>query len=162
MLPSLNKPGVRSLVLNLLIAVGAVMAMNGLVFGFGWNRSNDNLPKLSFEPPDYVIGIVWIVLFALMATARWLLNSYFDTEASQARDWVTFLLIFCLIWPLYSLAISSVIGGLVGNMGTIAIAVIAVTRAWMVSKTAALLIMPVIPWVIFATATIFLDGAIRL
>lgn len=160
MFAALNKPGTRSLVLNLLLAVGAAVAMNGLIFGLGWNKSTDYSPKALYEPPDYMIGLVWIVLFALMATSRWLLNSSPEIGASQARAWVTFLVIFCLIWPLYSLAIGSVIGGLLGNFETIAIATFAVIRVWMISKPAAFLIMPVILWVTFATATIFLNGSI--
>lgn len=162
MLASLNKPDTRSLVLNLLLGVGSAIAMNGLIFGLGWNKQTDYAPKPSFELPDHVVAIVWLALFAFMATARWLLNSYSEIGALQARASVTFLMIFCLIWPFYSLAISSIVGALVGNFGAIAIALFAIARLWIFSKTAAFLIMPVVLWVALATTTIFLSGLFRL
>ncbi len=154
MFASLNKPGALSLVLNVLLAVGAALVMNGLIFGLGWNRSTDYATKPSFEPPGYVVGLVWEGLFALMATARWLLNSRSGTGASRARALVTLLIIFCLLWAFYSLAIGSLIGGLLGNLGTIAIASFTVARLGAISKTAAFLIMPVVLWVTFATAIV--------
>lgn len=162
MVASLNKPDTRSLVLNLLLGVGSAIAMNGLIFGLGWNKRTDSAPKPSFELPDHVVAIVWLVLFAFMATARWLLNSYSEIGALRARASVTFLMIFCLFWPFYSLAIASIVGALVGNFGVIAIALFAIVRLWIFSKTAAFLIMPVVLWVALATTTIFLSGLIRL
>lgn len=154
MLASLNKPGSLSLVLNLLLAVGAALAMNVLIFELGWDKSTDYAPKPSFEPPSYVVGLVWIFLFALMATARWLLNSRSETGTSGARTLVTLLIIFCLLWPFYSLAIGSLNGGLLGNLGTIALATFTITRMWPISKTSAFLIVPVVLWVTFAATIV--------
>jgi hypothetical protein len=41
----LNKPDRRSLLLNLLLATGAALAMNGLIYGLGWDKSTDYSPN---------------------------------------------------------------------------------------------------------------------
>jgi len=151
MLSFFNKPDMFSLIANIGVAVFAALVMNGIIFLLGWDKSTNYAPEPSFTPPGYVIGIVWIVLFAFMATARWNLNLVNYTAASQARWLVTLLIIFCLLWPLYSIAIGSIIGGLIGNIATIVLAIIVVVFIWPVSFVSACLVMPVIAWVAFAT-----------
>ena len=131
MLDVLNRPNRGSLIANLCVALASVLLMNALIFGFGWNIPSDQMRRVWFEPPDYVVGAVWVALFALMAFARWQLNG---TTTGQA-----------------SLAIGSVIGGLIGNLWTIALAVFTISRVWRVSPIAAYCIAPVIVWVTFAT-----------
>jgi tryptophan-rich sensory protein len=152
MLALLNKPGVRSLILNAFIAFGAVLLLNGLIFGLGWNASPSTVNPSAFTPPDDVIGIVWEGLFALMGTARWLLNSHAEAGASQARTRITMLIGFCLLYPFYSLAIGGAVGGLLGNLGTILLSVFTATYVWKFSKPAAFMISLVTLWVMFATA----------
>ena len=154
---ALNKPDRRSLVLNILLAVGAALFMNGLIIGLGWDKSTDYASSPSFQSPGYVVGFVWECLFTLMATARWQLNAYSFNQASPARNWVTILMISCLLYPFYSLAINSQIGGLLGNLETIALTTFVIVQVWSISTLTALLILPVIFWVAFATATILKD-----
>lgn len=149
---SWNRPDNQSLILNLLLAVGSVLLMNGLIFSFGWDKSTDYAPSPWFEPPGWVVGAVWIGLFILMAIARWMLNTESRDEGRRARFWVTILAVSCLIYPLYSLAIGSVMGGMIGNVWTIALTGFVMSRLWRVSKGAAWLVFPIIPWVTFATA----------
>jgi tryptophan-rich sensory protein len=147
----LNQPTRRSLTLNMVIALGSALVMNGLIFSLGWS-SADNITPPSFAPPAFVIGLVWTILFPLMASARWRLNFYSESTANQAQIWVTFLIVSCLVYPLYSLALSSVLGGFLGNIWTIALASFTVSRVWSTSKPAAYSILPVIIWVSFATS----------
>lgn len=156
MLSHLNQSGTRALILNILVAVVAVTGINVLIFTFNWDISAESTVKSLFAPPEYLIGIVWTILFILMAIARWWLNSYGATGKS-ARTWITVLMISCLVYPLYSLALGSRIGGLLGNLETITLTIFVVVRVWSISKSAALLVLPVIPWVIYATATILIQ-----
>lgn len=151
MIRTFDQPNNWSLVYNLLLIVGSVLVMNAFIFGFGWDATTDYAPRVSFAPPDYVVGIVWTILFALLAISRWLLNYSREPNAARAKMSVTVLIVSCLIYPLYSLAIGSVIGGLLGNIWTIALAAYVVAVVRRVSKNAALLISPVILWVAFAT-----------
>jgi tryptophan-rich sensory protein len=149
MLSLLNQSNTVSLILNILVALIAVSAMNGLVFGLGWNKAIQPIPKSFLAPPKYLIGTVWTILFVLMATARWQLNS--NEIATSARTWVTVLIISCLIYPLYTLAFNNAIAALLGNLETIALAGFVIFCVWPISKSAALLIVPIIPWVLYAS-----------
>lgn len=106
MFAALNKPDRRSLVLNLLVAISAVLVINGFIFALGWDKASAT-PQ---SPPGALVGSVWVILFALMSTARWQLNAYSVNQASTARNWVTILMLSCLLYPFYSLAIASQIG----------------------------------------------------
>ncbi len=150
MFAALNKPDRRSLILNILVALGVVLVINGLIFVLGWDRANAT-PQ---SPPGALVGSVWVVLFALMATARWQLNAYSINQAAAARNWVTTLMLSCWLYPFYSLALNSQIGGLLGNVATITLTMFVVVHVWSVSKRTALLILPVIFWVAFATITV--------
>lgn len=56
--------------------------------------------------------------------------------------------------PLYSLALNSSVGGLVGNLVMIALALFTVVQVWLISQFASALIMPVVLWVAIATTTV--------
>ena len=153
-LDRLNRPTPASLWWNIAAFVGATVILNGLIFGLGWNTSTDSVsaPRASFAPPDWVVGAVWtLILFPLMAAARWRFNSVTTAAGFLARRWTTFLLMMCLIWPFYSLAIGSLIGGLIGNIGVGLVAVLTVARCWKLDRTAALMVLPVVGWLMFAT-----------
>lgn len=138
---SLNQPSTKLLILNLMLALGAVLAMNGLIFAFGWSDTNtaltsESLGKTSLTqistssaPPGYLVGSMWTVLLALMAIARWRLNFDQRSGTSPARMWLTILIASYLVYPLYSLALNSKIGGLLGNLETIALAIFVVVQA---------------------------------
>jgi tryptophan-rich sensory protein len=162
MLQRINQPNRASMLLNLGVALGATFVINGLIFGLGWNASTDTLAaRASFAPPDWVVGAAWVVWLGLLAVARWWLNASVRAEAVNARNWVGGLLVSCLLWPLYSLAIGSLVGGLIGNLWTIALAAFTIFQISKLSKTdphlalpAGSLVAPVILWVSYATAII--------
>jgi tryptophan-rich sensory protein len=153
MLASLNQPTRPALARNIATALLAIFLTNGLIFGLGWDNAEEQT-RLTFEPPGYVIGIIWIVLFTLLAIARWHLNAPDDKATKRTRAWVTGLLAFNLLYPFYSLAVDSLVGGLLGNLCVIAIALIATVSAWRNNRTAALLVSPVVAWVSFATVIV--------
>ena len=156
-LQALNQDDRQALVLNVALAVGAALIMNAAIFLLGWDSTTDYAPRPWFEPPGWVIGVVWLVLFSLMASARWTLNSYTIIGVVRARAMVTLLIVACLLWPFYSLAIGSLAGGLIGNIVTIIIAVAAMVFAWLRSRDAALFILPVVLWLLFATLIILAE-----
>jgi translocator protein len=159
MLASLNQPTRPALARNIAAAILTTLLVNGLIFGLGWNTAEERT-LLTFEPPGWVIGSVWIVLLTLLAIARWRLNASGNLNnqnnraAQKARAWVTGLLVFCLLYPFYSLAVDSLVGGLLGNLGTIGLALIAIASAWRNNRTAAFLVSPVVAWVSFATVIV--------
>ena len=145
-----------SLAWNLGIIVGSVLAMNGLIFGLGWADRPGVVPGSPIDPPGWLVGLVWTALFASMAVARWRLR---DAPAAD-RGWVTALIVSCLAYPLYALAPGSMRNGFLGNLATIALAAYVVRRLWPASRPAAACVLPVIPWVCFATLTILADWGV--
>lgn len=151
--PLLNRPTHRGLWLNIAVWIGAVLVMNGLIFGFGWNTNADPAQRSTrYEVPGWIVGSVWTLLFGLMAVARWRLNRFSD---DNARWWTTVLLINCLLYPLYTLALRSIYGGLVGNLLTIGLALFTIRQVWPRDRLAAGLLCTVPLWVAFATVSIF-------
>lgn len=74
------------------------VAMNGLVYGLGWNqesRGDSESPREPLLPPGYVIAIVWITLFALMGTVYGRLPG-----GSGARMALLAYTGYCLAYPL--------------------------------------------------------------
>lgn len=94
------------------------------------------------------------LLFAFMGTARWLIIKSKSQKAAYHSRIVIFLVVFCFLYPFYSLAIDSNIGGLIGNIATILLASWTAFQIKSSSKAASALVFPVVLWVSFATTII--------
>lgn len=151
MLTRFNRSGPPALALNIAVWTGLTVLMNGLIFGLGWDQSVKAPFPVAFEPPGWVVGLVWTAaLFPLMAGARWRLRG--DAPGTvRARRWVTALLIGCLVWPFGTLALGSLVGGLIGNLAVWLLTLIAAALAWPVDRRSTGLLVPVALWVTFAT-----------
>ena len=126
--------------------VGATNLLNALA---GWNGPNRE--QVSFVPPDAVVGVVWTVLFVLIATARWrALRGQSDTRARRSADLLALLLLACAIYPSYTLALDSDVAGLVGNLATLGLAAYAIDQVRRSAPGAARFAFPVLLWLSFA------------
>jgi translocator protein len=141
-----NKLGLTK---NALGAVAVALITNAIVFLAGWNGADDGQTEASFAPPGAVIGIIWVVLFAMMGSARW-----FARSGRSAQQWITGLIVACALYPFYTGGLQTQWVALAGTVVTIVIAAVAVKKASFVSRNAALLTTPVIVWSVFATAII--------
>ncbi|RSK33086.1 tryptophan-rich sensory protein [Hymenobacter metallilatus] len=150
-LAALNQPTRRGLLLNVGAAVLSCLLLNGLIFAFNWDDSGP-LPLAPALGP--YVGAVWVGLFALLGTARWQLIRVGSSAGRRARRWVVILMASCLAYPFYTLALGSDLAGLLGNVETILLAAFVAWRIWPYSRPAARLVLPVIAWVTFATATV--------
>ena len=143
-----------ALVTNLAAIVGATLAINGLIFGLGWDGGPDPASTSRLTPPGWVVGSVWMVLMAALAIARWRLGG---PDAAAERGWVTLLIVSCLAYPFYAIATRSLAAAFAGNLATIALAGFVAGRVWPASRAAAACVAPIVPWVLFATATSMVD-----
>jgi len=133
----------KSLAVTIAVYLVAPLAMNGVIFGLGWATPHPANPML---PPGWAVGTIWMLLFAAMSLARWLVRG--DPPAmAYAVDALAFL---CLIYPLYTLGLSSDRIGLAGTIVTalVAIAVIVGLARW--CARAAALTSAVLVWLIYA------------
>ena len=109
-------PVMRGLAANLVVFVGLPVVLNGVIFGLGWNRASG--PNVGI-PPGWFVGSMWVVLFAGMGLARWLLLRAATGRAEQRRvEWVSLLAFLCLLYPLYTVGLRDDRVGLVGNVVT--------------------------------------------
>jgi len=141
----------KALVANIVISVGCATLCNGVIFALGWNGVTvDEVEPPGLEWVDSVVGLVWVVLFALMAIARWLLLKSRRSSAQRHAQLVTNLIIFCWLYPFYTLGFQR-LPGLIGNLVTIGFTAWVTLRVWQTSRPSAGLIGLVFLWSSFAT-----------
>jgi tryptophan-rich sensory protein len=143
-----NRRDARGLTANVAIAIAVAGLANAFVFVV--NRREDiGRPTQPFQPPGYVIGIVWVCLFIFMGTARWLALAAGDRPFRGAA-WIWGLLLFCAAYPIYTLGLKSLIIGFAGNVATAILSVWVALNLRRTSLAAAGLISTVALWVTFA------------
>ncbi len=136
-----------SLAANVALSVGAALVVNAVIFGLQFlGAAGDPL-----GPPGWLVGLVWTVLFALFGAARWKLQA--PANGTAARFWLVGFAILCLSYPFYTLGLSNRSVGVAGNVLTGLAAILLLRRIWPASPTAAFLVAPVVPWLVFATWT---------
>ncbi len=168
-----NSPTIPGLVANIVGCVSSTLILNGLIFGLGWSRLDrpallDPTVAPRFTPPGYAFGLIWTGLFTLMGTARWLIAQGSDIGSHMGADMaivaqhqqlVLGLIIFCLVQPLYSTAINSRLGGILGTVAAFGLAGFTAVTIRSSSTIAGLLIVPVAVWTFYAS--ILLIAVIR-
>ena len=149
-----NRTDTTGLVANIAAACGTTLIINGLIFGLGWNSTPNNNSPSALTPPGYLVGIVREFLFAGMGTARWLLLHSGNPRLNGYTWLVVGLAAFCLVYPFYTLAPGSNLAGLIGNIGTILVALFVAWKIRKASGPAAALVFLIIPWVSFASISV--------
>lgn len=131
-----------------------VWAANGAITAGsvqGWYRTL-NRPPLT--PPDWLFGPVWTVLYLCIGTSAWLVWRRMDvaTERKRAalRVWGWQLLLNAA-WPPVFFGLHSLPGGMVVILA-LGVSILLTIRAfWPLQRAAALLLVPYLAWVCFAT-----------
>ncbi len=143
-----ERPPVAGLAANLAVFVGAPLLVNGAIFGLGLEGAGEPQAGL---PPGWVVGTIWLVLFAGIAIARWLLLRAAKThEERRQAEWVSALALVCLLYPVYTAGFSNLVAGLVGNIVTLVAAVPVVVYAWRRNRMAGWCLMPLVVWLAYA------------
>jgi tryptophan-rich sensory protein len=151
----------RSQLLGLLVflAASAVVAgLGGLATGSnvnGWYATADKAP---WSPPNLVFGPVWAVLYTAMAVAAWLV---WRRRAAGSRSALTAYgvqLVLNLLWTPVFFGLYPALGTPALWIGFLVIAALAVAvsvtvlRFGPVSRTAGLLMLPYLSWIVFASS----------
>ncbi|MCU1521397.1 MAG: TspO protein [Arthrobacter sp.] len=141
-----------------LAASGLVAGLGGLATAAnvdGWYATADKAP---WSPPNWVFGPVWTVLYTAMAVAAWLVWRRRSEGSRAALLAYGVQLALNLLW-------TPVFFGLYPALGTpalwIAFAIIAALAAAVtvtvlyfgpISRTAGLLLLPYLSWIVFAAS----------
>jgi tryptophan-rich sensory protein len=148
----------QSFTVPILAALGCVIA---LVLGGALTRPNldwyATLQKPGFTPPNGVFPIVWPILYALMALSAWIAWRAPGKESDRklAFIWFFIQLAVGVLWSVAFFALHSPGLGLLVIMALLIAIVITIVLFDRLSRTAALLLIPLALWVCFATGLNF-------
>ncbi|WP_435417194.1 TspO/MBR family protein [Parerythrobacter aurantius] len=143
-----------------LFAVPAVLLISFLVQTFtpggpgsAWY---DALVTPSFNPPPYLFGIVWPILYVLMGLALALVLSAWGARGRTAAI-AAFALQFVLnlAWSPVFFAFRQIDWALYVIIALDVLVVVTIVLFWRVRILAGLLLLPYLAWILFATALNF-------
>ena len=141
-----------SLIVSVVLALAA--AASGAIFKPGsWYRQ---LAKPPWRPPDWAFGPVWMVLYGMMAVSAWMV--YETAGFAGAGTALSIYAVHLLLnagWSAVFFGMKSPGWGLVEVIGLWASIVATIIAFVGVNTTAALLLLPYLAWVSFATALNF-------
>ena len=148
---------VVALAVSLAIAFGAA-AVGGLATARSLRTWYVTLPKPSWNPPNWVFGPVWTILYAAMAVASWLVWRVRDEhEIAVALAWYAAQLVLNVLWSFAFFGLRRPRAG-VAVIVTLLCAIAGTIVSFApLSSIAAALLVPYLLWVTFAT---LLNGAI--
>lgn len=102
------------------------------------------LPLSSLTPPDVVFGIVWTVLYFLMAVSAFLVWN------KVSPRYFVLQLITNGLWPFLFFYLHSPIAGLIDILAMIVFVGLTIKTFYSVSKVSAYLLLPLAVWILFA------------
>ncbi len=112
------------------------------------------LTKPSFNPPNWLFGPAWTLLYLLMAVAAWLVWKQGSGAAGVKPALAVFLvqLVLNTLWSVFFFGLRSPLAGLV-DIAVLWLAILAtIVLFFRVSVPAGILLLPYIAWVTFAAA----------
>ena len=128
--------------------------VSSILSGVAINPWFDSIMKPSWNPPSYVFGPVWSVLYLLMGISLWLVwksnNSIGKKVVAVTFFFMQLLLNFC--WSVLFFKFHSPLLALLDIGLLLILIVITMIHFYKISKTATYLLIPYVIWVAFATA----------
>ena len=111
------------------------------------------LTKPSFSPPNWVFGPVWTILYFLMGSSLFVLwNRGIKTRDEQMAIFYFFVQLgLNFLWSVLFFGLHSPILGLIDILGLLLFIAFTIKQFAQFSKTAAILLLPYLLWVCFAT-----------
>ena len=131
-------------------AATVAVAMIGSVVNNAARDWYDALEQPSIAPPGPTFGIVWTVLYVMIAVSGWLAWRA-TTRSAPTVTWAVQMALN-LAWTAVFFGLESIGGGLFVIGALFVAIVVSALVARQVSRPAALLLVPYIAWVAFAAA----------
>lgn len=136
-----------------LFACYAAGLFGALFVSTGIGSWYDALQKPSFYPPTWTFAPVWILLYATMAWALYLIWTK-DSDANEARGWVPlFFLHLCVnaSWTIFFFGFHSILVAFVDILCLTVIVFMLFCTALSIDRRAAYILLPYLGWACFAT-----------
>lgn len=144
-----DRPDGLGLALSSIIPLAAVLVGNGLIALSG-DMENPDYAAVAWNPPGWLIGAIWCVIYPLWGAARWKTATADDPRASRSW-WVAGLIVWGLCYPVVTAFVDTT-GSAIANGFSLALAVTAAVRVAPVSWAAFWMIAPSIVWLVIANA----------
>lgn len=148
----INTPRSWGVLLLFLAVCTAVAAISGLATAAsvaGWYQT---LSKPPFNPPSWIFGPVWMVLYIMIAFAGW--RIWFCREHQKWRQAMTFYALqlgLNLVWSLLFFG-AQTIGLALIEISLLLLSIFAtIATFWPIDRPAAWLLLPYAVWVSFAS-----------
>jgi benzodiazapine receptor len=146
--PTEPNPWVALLVFT--VAVGAVSFVGNLATMSGMDGWFQDLDKPSWQPPDAVFGPVWAGLYVLIIASGWLV--WREVGVSRALVPWAVQLVLNAGWSIVFFGLESPNWAVVEIVLLVAAIAWTMVTFWPIHRLAALLLVPYLAWVGFATA----------
>lgn len=154
----------QSFLSNLIIFYAILFLTNVPAYFLGLKFEGNKKPRrLWFEPPAFVIPVVWVVLFFLLAVLRFKL---IQVQAADLAVMTLILAFICASYAYYTLGLEKLTGvsalkfGLGGNILVILVALWVGGMVSELSANLSYLVFPIVVWTFYATMIIL--GQLRL
>lgn len=109
-------------------------------------------PRPSWSPPSWLFGIVWPILYILLAITGWRVRLHEPWGSSAALAFYAVLLSLLAVWPLVYSALGLKRLGIAIQAAALVFAVLLCIFAWRVEVLAGALQIPLVAWLAFALA----------
>jgi len=134
-----------SVYIHILTPIVAALLMNGIIFSQKWNiaKYKNSNPWI---PPGGIVGLVWIVIFALLGYVHYRLYSGNRNASTIASITIVLFILYSLAYPILTSFSSDKNTFFILNVGALLFA--AVTTAQVYQENASLLpyMLPLMAW----------------
>ncbi|MDF2115097.1 tryptophan-rich sensory protein [Roseiarcaceae bacterium H3SJ34-1] len=128
----------------------AVSAIGGFVTAASVGTWYPTLQKPPFNPPNWIFGPVWTILYLLMAIAGWRVWLQRKGVFDRPNALYGFQLALNLLWSILFFGLHA-IGWALAEVAVLLAVIIATTLIfWRIDRTAGVLFLPYVAWVAFA------------
>lgn len=150
---AMGRLGSTALLALSLVLVFAVAGLGGAASTSGLRDWYDDLDKAPWNPPGWVFGPAWTVLYVLMAIAAWLVAR---TGLEQRTVQVALALYGAqlalnLAWSLLFFGARAPGWALVDIVVLVVLVTVTTVAFWRIDTTAGWLLVPYLAWIVFAT-----------
>ena len=132
-----------------------VAAIGGIVTSSSVSTWYQTLNKPAWNPPAWVFGPVWTVLYFMMGLASWLVwrrRSQNEAQVRSALGWYGLQLSLNLGWSVIFFGLQQIGLALIEIVALWSTLLLTTVKFWHIRRAAAGLLLPYLLWTTFATA----------
>lgn len=128
-------------------AIGSIFTVKSIPVWYA------TLSKPPFNPPNWLFGPAWTLLYTLMAISIFLVirNGFAEKQVKKAAGYWIYQIVLNALWSVVFFGFKSPLWAIPVIVLLIDAILHTIIESYKVSKTAAYLLLPYIAWILFAT-----------